>query len=210
MVHGKRIEKLRKKMAEAGLDRVIVSSPPNLYYYTGIWPRPMERFFLLLVSQRDAKLAVNQLIPVPDLEGIEVIFHSDWVDWPGAAAAHIGDGESVGLDRDLPAGTAFDLAALKPKAKMVNGSIVLDALRTIKEPEEIAFMRESSRINDAVMKGLIESINPDWTERDMGNRLCKPGRGYFLRPQLRRSPPSPGRRQTSGGRQRAHGHRRSL
>jgi Xaa-Pro dipeptidase len=173
MVRGKRIEKLRKKMAEAGLHRVIVSSSPNLYYYIGIWPQPMERFFLLLVSQRDAKLVVNQLIPVPELEGIEVVFHSDWADWPGAAAVHIGDGETVGLDRDLPAGTAFELARLKPKAKMVNGSAALDALRTIKEPEEIDLMRESSRINDAVMKGLVESINPDWTERDMGNRFVE-------------------------------------
>jgi Xaa-Pro dipeptidase len=176
MVRGTRIEKLRKNMAEAGLDRVIVSAPSNLYYYIGQWPHPGERFFLLLVGQRDVKLVVNQLIPVPEMEGphvIEVVFHSDWVDWPGAAAVHIEDGETVGLDRDLPAGTAFELAALKPRAKMVNGSIVLDALRAIKEPEEIALMRESSRINDAVMKGLIESINPDWTENDMGNRFVE-------------------------------------
>jgi Xaa-Pro dipeptidase len=173
MVHGTRIEKLRKHMAEAGLDRVILSAPANLYYYIEIWPQPRERFFLLLVSQKDAKLVLNQLIPVPELEGIEVIFHTDWVDWPGAAAVHIGDGETIGLDRDLPAGTAFELARLKPKAKMVNGSVVLDALRAIKEPEEIALMRESSRINDSVMEGLIESINPDWTESGLGNRFVE-------------------------------------
>jgi Xaa-Pro dipeptidase len=173
MVRNGRIEKLRKKMTEAGLDRIIISSPPNLYYFIEIWPQSMERFFLLLVGQKDAKLVVNQLIPVPKLEGIEVIFHNDWADWPGAAAVHIGDRETIGLDRDLPAGTAFELALLKPKARMVNGSAAIDALRIIKEPEEIELMRESSRINDMVMKGLIESINPDWTERDMGNRFVE-------------------------------------
>jgi Xaa-Pro dipeptidase len=160
-------------MAEEGLDRIIVSAPPNLYYYIEMWPQPGERFFLLLVGQKDARLVVNQLIPVPELEGIEVIFHSDWVDWPGAAAAHIGDGETIGLDRDLPAGIVFELARLKPGARMVNGSIALDALRAIKEPEEIELMRESSRINDAVMKSLIESISPGLTENDMGNRFAE-------------------------------------
>jgi Xaa-Pro dipeptidase len=173
MVHSGRIEKLRKNMAEAGFDRLIISSPSNLYYFIEMWPQPKERFFLLLISQKDVKLVVNQLIPIPELEGIEVVFHSDWVDWPGAVAVHIGDGETAGLDRDLQSGTAFALARLKPKAVFADGSAIIDALRTIKEPEEIALMKEASRINDMVMKGLIESINPDWTENDMGNRFME-------------------------------------
>jgi Xaa-Pro dipeptidase len=173
MTNKGRIEKLRKKMAEAGLDRLIISSPSNLYYLIGIWPHPGERFFLLILTGKDAKLVVNQLIPVPELDGIEVIFHSDWVDWPGTVALHIRDGETVGLDRDLPSGTAFELARQKPKAKMVNGSDTIDSLRAIKEPEEIERMREASRINDLVIKGLIESINPDWTERQMGARFVE-------------------------------------
>jgi Xaa-Pro dipeptidase len=178
MDYQNRITKLRRKMAEAGIDRLILNNPSNLYYLTGIWPWPMERFFVLILGQRDAKLVVNKLIPVEfpgnkGIEDIETLFHADWDDWPGAVAMHLGDNETVGLDRTVGIDTAFELFGRKPKTRFVDGTRPMDDLRLIKEPEEIELMRASSKINDAIIKGLIESISPELTELQLGRRFVE-------------------------------------
>jgi Xaa-Pro dipeptidase len=181
-----RIEKLREKITQAGLDRLVLGLPSNIYYLTGIRPNPMERLFLLLVSPYEAKLVVNQLMPAPAPEDVEVIFHTDWDDWAGAAAVHIREGEKVGLDTGIAAGLVFDLMDRKPHTRFLNGSDPINALRMIKEPEEIELMRTASRINDACMKELIEAISPDLNEYDFKKRRAQiaekadadPGAGF--------------------------------
>ncbi|MDR2608817.1 MAG: aminopeptidase P family N-terminal domain-containing protein, partial [Treponema sp.] len=169
----KRIESLRKKIAEAKLDRLVIGQPSSLYYLTGIWPHPMERLFVLVVGGKEAKLIVNQLIPVDPVEGIEVIFHTDWDDWVDALASHVGDSGTVGLDTGIPADFAFKLIARKGGVKFVNGSDPINSLRSIKEPEEIELLRKASKLNDKVIEGMIKSISPNLTEKDLGRQRAK-------------------------------------
>jgi Xaa-Pro dipeptidase len=133
----------------------------------------MERLFVLVISGRDAKLIVNQLIPVDPIEGIDVIFHTDWDDWVDALASHLGNTGTVGLDTGIPADFAFNLIARKPGVKFVNGSGPINSLRLIKEPEEIELLRTASKLNDKVIEGLIKAISPDLTEKELGRERVK-------------------------------------
>ena len=170
-MYKKRFNNLRRKMIQQGLDQLVLSYPSNIYYLTGQWLNPGRRLIVLIISQNDAKLVVNQLVPVLPMDDVEVVFHSDWDDWINAVAVHIGNTGTVGLDMEWQVGFTFALMELKSTVKFVDGSNAINSLRMIKDETEIALMRASSRANDVCIKELIEGISPDLSEAELADHL---------------------------------------
>ena len=62
-----RVEQLREEAARAGLDAVLVTSPPSIFYLTGLDAEPMERLYAVAVTARGGAL----IVPALDREGGE-------------------------------------------------------------------------------------------------------------------------------------------
>ena len=65
-----RTERIMKALEERGLSQMLVVDPMSIYYMTGIYIEPYERFYgLLLRKNGDHVLFLNNLFTIPD--GVE-------------------------------------------------------------------------------------------------------------------------------------------
>ena len=79
----------------------------------------------------------------------------------------------LGVDKNLPAHFLIDLMGRNVVKAFVNSSPIIDTLRMIKDEEEIQIMRESSKINDAVMLKLWKNLKAGFSEKYYANLLSE-------------------------------------
>lgn len=162
-----RIERVLEKMDGMGLDQMLVSDPAGIWYLTGVHVEPHERLFAFLI-RRDGKhcLFLNRLFQVSQDTFAEVWF-SDTDDPIGLIAEKIDPEKPLGIDKDWRAGFLIPLTERCPKMKPVLASACVDDCRAVKDPAEIALMREASRINDRVNRLASEYVKPGMTEKQV-------------------------------------------
>ncbi len=77
-MYEERTAKVLKNMEEKGLEQMLVSDPPSIYYLTGKWILPNERLLALYLNKNgNHKLFVNKLFTVDGDIGIEKVWFSD-------------------------------------------------------------------------------------------------------------------------------------
>ena len=60
-----RVARVLKNMEDMGLEQMLVSDPPSVYYLTGRWILPNERLLALYLNKNGShKLFVNKLFTV--------------------------------------------------------------------------------------------------------------------------------------------------
>ena len=72
-----RLARVRQAMAEQGLEQILVTAPASVYYLTGLWVSPMERMWVLYITEKDCVLYANELFGVEEQEGAELLLNSD-------------------------------------------------------------------------------------------------------------------------------------
>ena len=191
-----RIERVLNNMAAAGLTRMIVSDPKSIWYLTGVAVEPYERLFALLL-RRDGKhvFFLNRLFNVKGT-GLDEVWYSDTDDVIGMIAERIvagsdqlsetgagdqdrsGAGENaagdkagvlLGIDKEWPARFLLPLLERLPGVRPVLASDCVDRCRAVKDAEEIALMREASRINDEVITAAAGFVREGMTEREVAD-----------------------------------------
>lgn len=76
-----RVNNVLKRMAEAGVEQMIVTSPISIFYLTGEMVHPGERCLALyLNTDGNVTLVVNQLHNYIKLDGAKVVFFHDTED----------------------------------------------------------------------------------------------------------------------------------
>ncbi len=156
-----RFEALRSLVEEAGLDLFIVSSSESIYYLTGASFEPLERPFFMLVRPRgQAVLLVPRLesehmkkahnvaadqvnsyreYPAPEGEG-----------WSECLLALVDRDQQIGVEPSIPLGTS---AQLEEYALRV--APLVDQLRRVKSPAEIAMIQRAARYADYAVERLM-------------------------------------------------------
>ena len=78
MMKEQRVRRVLAALEAQGLSQMLVTDPMSVYYLTGVYVQPCERFFGLLL-RRDGKhaLFLNRLFTVPDDVGIEKVWYAD-------------------------------------------------------------------------------------------------------------------------------------
>jgi Xaa-Pro aminopeptidase len=156
-----RLERLRQRVAEAGLDLFIVSSEDSIYYLTGVSYKPLERPFFILVRPSAAPVLLvpaleqQHLRAAPNVE--EVHHYWDYPapvgqGWADRLLALLGDCRHVGLEPSLSQEVAGRLAHLSPRALPL-----LEELRRVKSPAEVHMLREAARYADLGVHKLLEA-----------------------------------------------------
>ncbi|BBE30948.1 proline dipeptidase [Tepiditoga spiralis] len=159
-----RMNKAIENMQKNGIDQMLVTTTSDIFYLTGEWIDPGERFLgLLLNSNGDKKLFINKLFPVKT-KNIKSFIYEDKENPIEIFSSHINKNKRLGIDKNWSAKFLIELME-KINIKVFNSSKVIEGMRVIKDAEEINKMRLSSQINDKAMKEVQKLIPNMMTEK---------------------------------------------
>ena len=99
-----------------------------------------------------------------------MIWYNDIEDAVEIMTRYIAGEPVIGIDKTWPARFLLRLQELCPDKKYVNGSVIVDDVRRIKDKEEQQLMRESSLLNDKVMAELIPHVAKGLSEIELNEK----------------------------------------
>jgi len=167
-----RVARLREKLEAGGLDALLVSQPQNRRYLSGF----TGSAGYLLITPRETIIATDsryfeqssrqalgfRLYPIatPSLEtwlpGLLAGLGGKRVAVEAADLPYATYGQIAKIVRDLPEGD-------RPRLVATTG--LVERLRAIKEPEEIAAIQAAVDLGDAALSHLTERLEAGWTEK---------------------------------------------
>lgn len=167
-----RLKKILMEMSAEGLEQMVISSPAAIFYLTGKWFEPGERMIALYVSTKSSpKLIINELFPVNEDLGLDIVWYKDIENPVLLLSKFINKNSAVGIDKNWPAHFLIKLMELGGGKAFVNGSLIIDKARAVKDLEEIELMRKASELNDRAMKEIWRSVGEVKTEKEMCSLL---------------------------------------
>lgn len=167
-----RIERIVDKMKASDFGQMLVSDPASIFYLTGKWVNPGERLLVLIIRANDEPvLVVNKMFPVGDI-GIETVQIDDTDDGVQIVSDQLNLDQKIGIDKNWPSHFLLRLLEIAPQAQVANGSMVVDAVRSIKDQEELELMRQASKDNDQAMTKIKALLAQDYTELEMREKLA--------------------------------------
>jgi D-alanyl-D-alanine dipeptidase len=154
-------ERLGRAADEAGrqgFDALVVAPSADLAYLTGYDPMPLERPTLLVLRPGTAPVML-----VPELErplalgspvggDVEMIGWRDGMDPYEAAAELLPAGGRIGVGDRLWSSHLLGLQSAVPGGSFAPGSIVVAALRAVKDEDEIGALRRAGRAADETFR----------------------------------------------------------
>lgn len=169
-----RIQNVLEAMEKQGLNQIIVTSAPSIFYLTGKWISPGERMIALYLNTNGRhKFIVNKLFPIYEDLGVDILWYSDIEDPINLLCTVVDKEKALGVDKTWPAHFLINLMNRNIVKGFVNSSPIIDRLRMIKDEEEIKLMKKSSNINDKVMKELWENFKEGYSEKYYSNLLAE-------------------------------------
>ena len=165
-----RINRLRRRMQEENLDAFFVTSPENRQYLSGF----TGSAGYLFITPSSAMLATD--FRYTEQAGIqspsyEVMRISGSLEWFKGMASDLGarrigfEGSNVNVN--LHQALVKELRNLRPVPKLVATASMVDELRAVKEPEELAMLEHAVFIADTAMEQVSQRIRPGMTEKEV-------------------------------------------
>ena len=163
-----KLKRIYKKMEERNLSQMIITDPPAIFYLTGKWIHPGERMLALYISTKGKEtFFVNRLFPIEEDLGVEIQYFDDTEDSVELLSKVVDKESSLGVDKTWPARFLLRLQELGAASSYVNGSVIVDKVRQIKDKDEQEKLIQSSLLNDAVMSELIPYVVKGHTEKEL-------------------------------------------
>jgi Xaa-Pro dipeptidase len=176
--YDRRLATCRQEMLERGLDYLVLNSPENIYYLSGFITRGYYVFQALVVTHSSDPILVVRRYEQVNVEKLS--YYKDLATWqdtdvPAEVLARTlidvgAAGKTVGIDANAMFFTASDYETLRenlPTATFVNASSVMEKGRTIKSPQEIAYIRRAAETLSAGFAAAKAAIQPGRTENDV-------------------------------------------
>ena len=183
----KRLSKTKEKMAEKGINILLVTNPANMNYLTGYdgWSFYVHQCLIVLLDEEEpfwigrgqdangAKvttwLSENNIIPYPDHYVQSIERHP--MDFVCNFLKEIGQTNgTVGLEMDTYYFTAKRYTQLKlglPQVSFIDTTTLVNDVRIIKSDKEIEYMRKAARIVENAMQTGIDAIEEGVRECDV-------------------------------------------
>jgi len=170
-IHAARRERTQKKAAELGADAVLVTSPPNVRYLTGL--ASSNAALLLPASGRgvlatDSRYELAARRDCPDLEltvgrFIEPLLAAEM---PRRGMRRVAfEAHEMTVERHA------ELLAVAGNTSFVSFGKVIEELREVKDPSEIELIATACRISAQAFADLLPRIRPGVTERAVSREL---------------------------------------
>lgn len=173
-MYQERIASLAKELGKEGIGALLVSDPYSVEYLTGIMIMSGERMNVLAVRcDGSAKLLTSKLFPQGDGCPVPVRYYDDTEDPTVMVAEELRRAGTVGVDKTWRAAFLLPLMEKMKDSSFVIGSGSVDRMRQVKSGEELALMREASRLNDLAMERLIPLVVKGYSEKELAGELEK-------------------------------------
>ena len=170
-----RMARAQAKLAEAGLDAALLFDPDNIFYLTGYQTIGYFTFQAMLLPAKGLPIlisrATNQFMAAitPTIGRFVIVM--DWDDPVAITLATLAESGARRLGVETAAWylTAQTHETLKAKsgAELVPWNGIVERLRLVKSPAEIARMRRACRAAEAGMHAALEAARPGATENDL-------------------------------------------
>ncbi|SFB29785.1 Xaa-Pro dipeptidase [Acetitomaculum ruminis DSM 5522] len=171
-MYEKRIERTMEKLEDMGLSQMLIVDPMSIFYFTGVYISPFERFFGLYISKdKENVLFLNKLFTIPDNIEIKKVWYTDTDPVTDIISEYIDKDKVLGVDKELKARFLLPLMEKNHAKGFVNSSIAVDITRGIKDREEIEKMRLASKINDEAMAQFKGLIHENVTEKEVADKM---------------------------------------
>ena len=172
--YAQRVKRVTEYMQREGLEQIIMTSAPSVYYLTGLWIEPHERLLALYLDcESNITLFGNALFAIdPDKQSFPCVLHAD-ADNPVKQLADTVKPGRIGVDKFWPSKFLIGLLELRPDLKPCLGSKPVDQARMRKDNEEIALMRHASKMNDQAMTAVIEEVRAGVKETELASFLME-------------------------------------
>jgi Xaa-Pro aminopeptidase len=170
---GARQAALRVRLAEAGLDGLLVTHLPNVRYLTGF--SGSAGVALLLADETtlvtDFRYATQAPAEVGGDARVEVVERDVW-ERVGRLLQGRARQPVVGFEADvLPVGTAQRLGGFEPAADWRPVSGLVEALRASKDDGEVAAIRQAARLAGDAFEATVPAIRAGTAEREIAATL---------------------------------------
>ncbi len=181
-----RIQKVKVSMEASGIDLLIVSDPANMNYLTGYdgWSFYVPQVVVVALEDEqpiwigrgmDANgakhttfLSHDRIVGYPDEYVQNPIKHP--MNFVAGELKDRGRAErSIGLELDayyFSARAYTELQQDLPKARFKDGNLLVNWVRLVKSPAEIAYMKQAGKIVEQVMQTAIDTVAPGVRECD--------------------------------------------
>lgn len=172
-VYADRFRRVSLFMEQNGCDALIVTATPNVFYFTGKWIDPHERLLAVLIRLGKDPVVFAPSLHTGDFDSnqMECVYLNDGEDNIGILAQYLNDTGTVSIDNTWQSANLLALMGKKPNLQFVASDNVLVPLRTIKDAQEIEYIRKSGQLADRVMAGIIAQVRPGITEMEIVEEL---------------------------------------
>lgn len=175
---GNRISQVAQAVQSAGFDVFMAWSPTSLAYLRGLHEHPGHRFFALCISPRGEEIlicpalsenqarraGVSEIWPWKDGEDPMVLFNKLTEKWNLK-------GGVIAVDEDLPSLHLLKLQTEAPAALFRDGGPMLNGLRRVKTPDELALLQRAADMADEAFQEVWPQIRAGMTERQVEKML---------------------------------------
>lgn len=156
-----RLVRLEAAVGEADLEIFLATSFDSIYYLTGAGYEPLERPFFLAVYPRGVR-GPTLLVPRLDAEHMKKAWNVAEIrpyreypapeghGWLDALRSLVGRAGRVGVEPSLSRGIADELRDL-----IIDASPLVEGLRRVKSPDEVAMIRQAARYADRGVEALL-------------------------------------------------------
>lgn len=173
--HRERAEEAILSMKRSGVDAMLLFPGADIGYFTGFTIGPSERLAAALIPfEGEPTLIVNELErelrgQKPWIERVDVWReHEDPVRLLADTIRRGGlDRAVIGIAEDAYWGWVNRLQGLVPEARFVNISRHLSAVRMVKTPQELEWMRRACAIADEALQRGFDQLHNGMTEREL-------------------------------------------
>jgi Xaa-Pro aminopeptidase len=184
-IYGVRLDRVRKAMADQGVDVLLVSVGHDLPYLTGYEAMPLERLTMLVVPRHgDATMVIPRLEAprVVEQPGVFGLLPWDETEDPTAIVARLAKGATTAAVGDqMWARFLVELLPQMPGTEFRRAVDVVGPLRMVKDAAEIAALRAAGaaadRVADQLHGGQIALVGRTEAQvsNDISDRLIAEG-----------------------------------
>jgi Xaa-Pro dipeptidase len=181
-----RIEKTKTRMADAGIDVLVVSDPANMNYLTGYdgWSFYVPQV-VIVAADAAQPVWIGRAMDANGARHTTFLDHGNIVGYPDdyvqSPVRHpmnfVADDirrrgwhrKAVGVEMDAYYFSARGFAALQkdlPEATFRDANLLVSWVRIVKSPREITFMQQAGKIVERVMQTAIDTVAPGVRECD--------------------------------------------
>jgi Xaa-Pro dipeptidase len=181
-----RVERVRSTMSEAGLDALLVWKDENVRFLSGLRAQIIQGKSALLngclltaagdmvlfLSGGEVDRARNVMTWIDEIHAIPIMEARGLIagafDNVIAPVFHKLDLDSARLGLDESAFAQIDeFVRVLPEVTLADGDAVMQRVRLVKTPADIALMQEAAAIGDAVTQSAIAAVRPGVRETDV-------------------------------------------